>query len=135
MTKARLTKTTGAITNAVAMLDAFDQKGNAAGVRHCGFGIPRKIPAGRVIVHNHVRPMVPPNDPFPKKDWYRDAIGIGLHPGNGMMGFRVWTQIKTKELRLCDCGYPSLEHYCVKAACGTRSRKGVMYKKARGARR
>ena len=55
--------------------------------------IPRKIPDGKILVHNRVRPVSP----------------IGLN------GFRIWTQLLTDEPRLvvCNCGWaPHLEkHY------------------------
>jgi hypothetical protein len=59
------------------------------------FTIPRtNPPAGRVLVHNHVRPVdaagkrVPPDDLFQGRD-----------------GFRGWTQIKTRRLVRCSCGW------------------------------
>jgi hypothetical protein len=47
--------------------------------------LPRKVPDGKVLVHNHVQP----------------AERIGLN------GFRIWTQIMTDDPKLvaCDCGW------------------------------
>ena len=54
---------------------------------------PRKIPAGRVVVHNHVRPR-------------RDMSDVPL----GFNGFRAWTQLLEVcdyDLEVCDCGWAS----------------------------
>ena len=63
--------------------------------------VPRTIPPGRILVHNHVRPRGFPN------------VGVGQD------GFRAWTDIpKPKEYRpvVCHCGWePQLgKHYRVK---------------------
>ena len=60
--------------------------------------IPRKLPEGRVLVHNRVRPARP--------------LGTG--------GFRAWTQIKDDTIEPCRCnfaGHPNAKlhkHYKVK---------------------
>lgn len=48
--------------------------------------IPRELPDGVVLVHNHVRPASP----------------------IGMSGFRIWCQSPSDEpeLVVCDCGWP-----------------------------
>jgi len=59
-----------------------------------GFTVPKKIPAGRVLVHNHVKHKK--NTP------------------NGVSGFRAWTQLPDAEgLAGCDCGWSGLPHYRV----------------------
>jgi hypothetical protein len=45
--------------------------------------IPLTIPAGRVLVHNHVVPM----------------------PILGLNGFRAWTQVMNERLELCHCKF------------------------------
>jgi hypothetical protein len=59
-------------------------------------GIPSKpIPAGQVVVHNHVRPVG-----FPDVK-------------SGQDGFRFWRQdLEPERLVVCDCGWaPQLEHH------------------------
>lgn len=61
-------------------------------------GIPRKLPKGRVLVHNHVVPQ---------------AI-------LGANGFRAWTEPLADHLVLCDCDWAGrdlhgLRHYRVKS--------------------
>ena len=61
--------------------------------RGCGSGVPRKVPAGRVLAHNHVWHTVD----FP----------------NGANGFRCWTWPKGKVPRgfkRCGCGWAGLPH-------------------------
>jgi hypothetical protein len=50
--------------------------------------IPRQIPAGLVLVHNHVRPAHPP----------------------GMNGFRIWLQSQDEqpEVERCHCDWASV---------------------------
>jgi hypothetical protein len=92
--------------------------------------VPRKVPAdGRVIVHNHVRPSVRDLVDFPKEHYGRDMIGLGHSPSPGWSGFRVWIQNKSRALRRCDCGWSGLPHYCVRLACGDKSRRGEMYRR------
>ena len=50
-----------------------------------------EIPAGHVIVHNHVRPT----------------------PHLGSRGFRAWTQLPTDRLEPCACGWAGRVHYRV----------------------
>ena len=68
--------------------------------------LPRKVPAGRIVVHNHVRPEGFPNVPL------------------GWCGFRAWTDAPTGQIAsdgtpyrvlVCRCGWaPHLrEHYRV----------------------
>ena len=62
-----------------------------------GFTIPRqRPPAGRVLVHNHVR--------------HTPAFVCGQN------GFRAWTQVKTRRLVRCACGWApeAGTHYRVK---------------------
>jgi hypothetical protein len=57
-------------------------------------GIPRTIPAGRVLAHNHVRHT---------KDM-----------GHGINGFRCWTWPQDKvprNFKRCGCGWSGLPHY------------------------
>ena len=56
----------------------------------------REIPAGHVLVHNHVRPP------------HRSTR-------SGIRGFRYWLQVLTDDLASCDCGWaPEVpEHYRV----------------------
>jgi hypothetical protein len=57
--------------------------------------IPRKIPEGRVLMHNHVR--------------------HGKTTQTGINGFRAWTAIKPyPDFVLCRCGWSGLEHYASK---------------------
>jgi len=68
-----------------------------ANTRYVGRFIPRTIPPGRVLVHNHVMHDVdtPP----------------------GWNGFRAWTQDKNDEpaaLVRCPCGWAGLPHYRVR---------------------
>jgi len=62
-------------------------------VRYCR-DVPRELSAGRVLVHNGVRPVA------------RRC---------GRRGSRFWTQIESSNLERCDCGWaPELaEHYRV----------------------
>jgi hypothetical protein len=56
--------------------------------------IPRKIPEGKILVHNNVKPA---------------------HP-LGMNGFRAWLDVQTDEHKRCKCGWADgLEHYRLKA--------------------
>ena len=62
--------------------------------------IPKVVPrTGRIVVHNHVRPVGFPN------------VAIGFN------GFRVWTDVpKPKDYRVvaCRCGWaPHLRHFRV----------------------
>ena len=59
---------------------------------YCGFYLPRApIPAGRYLVHNHVRPV---------------SGTIGNRTGIlGFNGFRAWTQNNDKNLVECDCDF------------------------------
>jgi hypothetical protein len=93
-------------------------------------GIPRKpLPAGHVVVHNHVRPAHP----------------IGLH------GFRVWIAAPPDDPRIgrayrredpfnvvrCDCGWaPELpEHYRVRFEDPEKERDYIRWVAERRARR
>jgi hypothetical protein len=59
-----------------------------------GFTVPKKIPAGRVLVHNQVN--------------HKETTP------NGVIGFRAWTQLPDAEgLTGCDCGWSGLPHYRV----------------------
>jgi hypothetical protein len=59
-------------------------------------GVPKQVPSGRVVVHNHVRP----------------ARRLGER------GFRAWTQLPDESLVVCDCGWALhlTEHYRVHRA-------------------
>jgi hypothetical protein len=60
-------------------------------VRYLGWK-PRKIPPGRVLMHNHVL--------------------HGPHWPIGINGFRAWTALKPYDgYVLCPCGWAGLEHY------------------------
>jgi hypothetical protein len=64
---------------------------------HYATKIPRKLPPGRVLVHNQVAPQ---------RVLARD-------------GFRAWTQDLTDDLQLCDCHWAGVDlhglpHYRVK---------------------
>src|SRR5207253_1385938 len=75
-------------------------------MRYVSVGVPRTVRAGRVLVHNHVRP-----------------VGFGpLYPVGGD-GFRAWTQIPEPDhLERCDCGWaPECPvHYRVRRDAFTR---------------
>ena len=61
-------------------------------------GMPKSVPPGRIVVHNHVRPPGFPNVPL------------------GFNGFRVWTELEDASERVrCECEWaPHLpEHYRV----------------------
>ena len=59
-----------------------------------GFIVPKKIPVGRVLAHNHVRHE--------------------KTTPNGVSGFRAWTQLPdAEELQACDCGWSGLPHHRV----------------------
>jgi len=67
-------------------------------VRYVGAHVPRRVPDGRMLVHNHVRPEGFPN------------IALGFN------GFRAWTEpTDTPNRIVCECGWaPHLpEHYRV----------------------
>jgi len=49
--------------------------------------LPRTLPPGQVIVHNHIKPPIRSN------------------------GFRTWTQTHTGDLIRCHCGWSSRVHY------------------------
>jgi hypothetical protein len=60
------------------------------------FTVPKKIPEGRVLMHNPVRIF--------------EQFQIV-----GDRGFRVWTDIKpSPDFVLCPCGYAGLKHYALK---------------------
>jgi hypothetical protein len=65
--------------------------------RYVRSGVPRGVPAGKVLVYNHVRPV----------DFHsRTPVGA--------MGFRAWTRAPDpKALRVCRCGWaPDVpQHY------------------------
>ena len=57
-------------------------------------GVPRSIPAGQVLAHNHV--------------WHT------LHMAHGVNGFRCWTWPRGKvprNFKRCKCGWSGLPHY------------------------
>ena len=56
--------------------------------------IPSEVPAGEVLVHNHVKP---PTDGEVAK-----AAEDGEGP-LGIRGFRAWTQAPSDKLERCDC--------------------------------
>jgi hypothetical protein len=61
-----------------------------------GGTVPKSIPAGRVLVHNHIRHTA--------------------RTPCGERGFRAWTQKLEERLERCECGYAGLPHYRVKRA-------------------
>jgi hypothetical protein len=64
-------------------------------MRYVGRGIPRSIPAGRVLVHNHIMHSV--DTPC------------------GVNGFRAWTDAPdSARLLPCDCGWSGLPHFRVR---------------------
>jgi hypothetical protein len=67
---------------------------------HYVASIPRKLPAGRVLVHN-------------------DVV---RQKRLGSNGFRAWTQPLDAEpaLESCDCGWSGLPHYRVKGVKGVK---------------
>jgi hypothetical protein len=56
--------------------------------------LPRAIPTGYVLVHNHIR----------------HAVGTPC----GINGFRAWMQKPNNRLERCKCGWSGLPHYHVK---------------------
>jgi hypothetical protein len=70
-----------------------------AHVRKVGFRelanghLPRKVPDGKVLVHNHAR--------------------HSKYTRTWTNGFRAWTQTSKAGLIPCDCGWSGLPHYCV----------------------
>jgi hypothetical protein len=59
-----------------------------------GLNVPRKIPPGRVLDHNHIRHTI--------------------RTPHGWRGFRCWTWPKGKvprNFRRCKCGWSGLPHY------------------------
>lgn len=61
---------------------------------YCRLGVPRKVPTGRVLAHNHVR----------------HAVDMP----NGYNGFRCWTWEKgrqPKNFLRCECGWAGLPHF------------------------
>lgn len=56
--------------------------------------VPKTIPAGRVLVHNHIQHAV--DTPC------------------GWNGFRAWTQKRSRRLERCKCGWSGLPHYRVR---------------------
>jgi hypothetical protein len=74
-------------------------------------GVPKEVPAGRVVVHNWVRARrLPGDDEFdpelPEPQWRK----------LGEWGFRAWTQLPDDQLLVCGCGWaPHLpEHYRIR---------------------
>lgn len=57
--------------------------------------VPKTVPAGRVLVHNHIFHAV--DQPA------------------GANGFRAWTQAPAVDLLKCSCGWSGLPHYRTKA--------------------
>jgi hypothetical protein len=72
----------------------------------------RKVPAGRVLVHNHIA--------------HTKDMPIGLH------GFRCWTQKPESKLVRCKCGWAGIEHYHVKGPGGHKSFTEAEYEKTFG---
>jgi hypothetical protein len=77
-------------------------------------GVPKQVPAGRVVVHNWVRARWLPGDFLfdpeqPEPQWRKLSE----------QGFRAWTQLPDDDqLVVCGCGWAShlSEHYQVKGA-------------------
>jgi hypothetical protein len=66
-------------------------------MRYCGSGVPKRVPAGRVLAHNHVQHTIDQAD--------------------GVRGFRCWTWPKDKvprNFKPCKCGWAGLPHYRAK---------------------
>jgi hypothetical protein len=95
-----------------AEMDAYFE---ATGWRYVNARMPRKIPAGRVLVHNHVR--------------HTESML------NGANGFRCWTMLKGKQAPdfvPCPCGWSGLPHYATaghvkatKGKCSTAAQCGL----------
>ena len=65
--------------------------------RYIGSGVPRKVPEGRVLAHNHVQ------------------HSIGMRPG--VNGFRCWTWPKESvppHFVNCPCGWSGLPHVALR---------------------
>jgi hypothetical protein len=61
------------------------------------FGVPRTIPAGRVLAHNHIRHTV--------------------DTPHGLNGFRCWTWPQgevPRNFMHCECGWSGLPHYALR---------------------
>jgi hypothetical protein len=70
----------------LGVLAGYEKVVDADGMRHCAaLTIPKSVPAGRVLVHNHIRHA--PDTPV------------------GTNGFRAWTQNLTSDLVECTCGW------------------------------
>jgi elongation factor P hydroxylase len=78
--------------------ELFSQRARKYSIRYVrGFTVPRTIPAGRVLVHNHI------------------VQAHGVYTVCGWNGFRAWTQKPSRKLEPCKCGWSGLVHYRVKA--------------------
>jgi len=67
----------------------------AQDVRYLG-AMPRSVPKGRVVVHNHISA--------------KDDKGKDRKPGDS--NFRAWTEKPSRRLLVrCDCGWSGLPHY------------------------
>lgn len=75
------------------------------------FEIPAGVPAGRIVVHNHVRPDLDPNR---RADGVESMADVTL----GMNGFRAWLAAPGHRYVRCSCPWaPELpEHYRVDRA-------------------
>ena len=73
--------------------------------------IPAKLPAGEIVVHNHVKPCLDPDRRAEGVEAMADVTLLGLN------GFRAWTWPEGDDRATpCDCGWaPHLAvHYRVK---------------------
>lgn len=77
-------------------------------------GVPRSVPADRVLVHNHV--------------WHRPGTPVGTR------GFRAWTQPVDSEPPVveCDCGWAPRAgvHYRVDLEFAGRQHEGAVFAQA-----
>ena len=99
-------------------LRGFDVERHLRGfksIRYIRFCVPRTIPAGRVLVHNHVQREV--------------------DTPSGLRGFRAWTQKRSNKLVLCECGWAGLPHYRVKGLGALAKARSKRTRKAKGRKR
>jgi hypothetical protein len=79
-------------------------------MRYIGASMPRTVPEGRIVVHNHVTARLQPDE----MEW-----GLTKYaPWRPLVlgGLRAWTDVKAPRHVECDCGWaPHLgKHYGIK---------------------
>lgn len=76
-------------------MDKWESRTRPGGLRYLiGASVPREVPEGRVLAHNHIRHTT--------------------RTGNGVRGFRCWTWPAGKQpdhFAPCRCGWAGLPHY------------------------